>query len=265
MSTCGWTIDTTCVPDWASIPAPVQTLATNLSFALLDRLTAYQFGQCPITVRPCSSRCQGFNGYMTWPVGYPGTQGAGWPWMIPFVDNGVWRNCGCNGGCSCDARCEIDMQGPVAEITEITIDGLVLDPSAYRLDRISGRGAVLVRTDGECWPECQDMNVSSGTGVFTVEYRPGFMLPPDAPYYAGKLAGEFARSCQGQDCNLPAELTRLTRNGVEVTVLDPNEVPEQLLTGQPEVDRWIRSINPRGLRTRARVLSPDVRSPRVVS
>lgn len=267
MSTCGWTIDTTCCPDWATYSPAVQAAATSQAVNLLDRLTAYQFGQCPITVRPCNSRCQGFTGYMTWPVGQPGSNGSGMPWMIPFVDNGIWRNCGCTGGCSCNARCEIDMTGPVAAIVEITIDGVILDPSAYRLDRVPGRGAVLVRTDGDCWPECQDMNVDSGeVGSFTVEYRPGRALPADAPLYVGMLACEFAKACSGGgDCALPQQLQSLSRDGVDLQVVDPSILPEAILTGIAAVDRFVRSVNPSNLRQRARVLSPDLRPQRIVT
>lgn len=265
MTTCGWTVDVSCVPGWDDLTPEQQDTATMLAVTMLDRLTAFQFGQCPVTVRPCSPRCSGFTGYRTWPVGQPGVSGAGSPWMIPYVDNGTWRNCGCNNGCSCRARCEIEMDVPVAEIIEVSIDGAILDPAAYRLDREAGRGPLLVRTDGDCWPECQDMNVTSGVGVFTVEYRPGYPLPQDAPFYAGRLAGEFARACLNQPCALPAQMQSLVRDGVDVQILDPGLVPENILTGLADVDRWVRSVNPANLRQRPRVLSLDQKQPRVVS
>lgn len=266
MSTCGWTVNTTCCPTWADFDLAVQTAATNLAIALLDRLTGFQFGQCPVTVRPCSPRCSGFTGYMTWPVGAPGSNGSGQPWMIPFVDSGTWRNCGCTGGCSCNASCEIDMGVPVAAVTEVTIDGVALDPDAYRLDYVPQRGPVLVRTDGDCFPQCQDMDAASdAVGAFTVTYTPGVALPADAPFYAGMLACQFAKSCMGGDCVLPQELQSLTRTGVELSVIDPSALPENILTGIAEVDRWVRSVNPAALRSRPRVLSPDVRPHRIVT
>lgn len=266
MTACDWVLDTTCVADWDTYTPEQQAAATTLAVSLLDRLTAFQFQQCPVIVRPCSPRCQGWTGYMTWPVNSPASTGTGTAWMIPFVDSGTWRNCGCNGGCNCEARCQIVIGTPVAAITEVMIDGVVLDPSAYRLDRVTGRGAILVRTDGDCWPECQDMNATEGEGVFTVEYAPGAPLPADGPLIAGRLAGEFAKACAGGgDCALPSQLQSLTRDGVDVQVLDPNTLPESILTGVAEVDRWVRSVNPGNLRYRPRVLSPDVRSHRVVS
>lgn len=265
MSTCGWTVDTTCCADWDTFTPEVQAAASTLAVALLDRLTAYSFGQCPVTVRPCSPKCAGFTGYRTWPVGAPGSNGSGQPWIIPYVDNGVWRNCGCAGPCSCEARCQIPLRIPVASIVEVTIDGAILDADAYRVDRVPGRGAFLVRQDGDCWPSCQDMNVAEGVGVFTVEYIPGFPLPADAPYYAGLLACQFAKSCVGGDCVLPNQLQSLTRDGVDLQVVDPSTLPENILTGIAEVDRWVRSVNPANLRTRPRVLSLDQREHRIMS
>lgn len=201
---------------------------------------------------------------MTWPVNAPGSSGSGVPWMVPFVDSGTWRNCGCGGGCSCNARCEITMGVPVVGVTEVTIDGVILAPAAYRVDYVQGRGPVLVRTDGECWPECQDMNVGpDDVGAFTVTYQYGKPVPRSGQIAAGRLACEFAKACVGGDCVLPNELSSLTRNGVEVSVVDPAALPESILTGIAEVDRWVRSVNPANLRYRPRVLSPDVRTHRI--
>lgn len=266
MAPCDWEINTACCPDWATYEAEVQDAAELLATSLLDRLTGYRYNQCPVTVRPCGKPCQGNGGYMTWPVGAPGSSGSGAPWMIPFVDNGVWRNCGCTGGCTCRASCELVIGAPVASVTEVTIDGVELDSSAYRLDHTE-RGAVLVRLDGECFPECQDMDVAvTEVGSFTVTYIPGELLPADGAIYAGMLACQFAKACIGAgDCALPAQLQSLTRDGVSLEMVDPSTIPEAILTGIAEVDRWVRSVNPSNLRQRIRIFSGDVRPHRVIS
>lgn len=251
---CNWALDLSCCPDWNTYEPAVQSAATAWSTYLLWSLTGRQYGPCSRSVRPCGRRCGGDGGYQTWPVGPSSSSGS---WMAPFIDNGTWRNCVCSGGCSCRARCEVVLEGPVAIVDEVLIDGVALDPVAYRVDN----GNILVRTDGECWPECQDMNVGPDeVGAFTVTYQQGIPVPRAGQIAAGKLACQFAKACGGAgDCVLPQELQSLTRNGVEVQVLDPAAVPESILTGIADVDRWVRAVNPANLRAPTRVLSPDLR------
>lgn len=262
MAACDWPIDTTCCPDWATYPAGVQTDATTWATEILDALTGRRFGQCPVNYRPCGPRCLTGFGYLTWPVGSPQSTGAGVPWMTPYIDAGIWRNCGCAGGCSCRASHEIPFPTPVASVTEVRIDGLVLDESAYRLDYYRGI-PVLVRTDGDPWPQCQDMDADANeAGAFVIVYVPGEVLPLAGRIAAGLLACEFAKSCQGQECALPQQLASLSRNGVEVQVVDPATLLDNGKTGVALVDLWVRSVNPSGRSQRSRVLSGDLAGPR---
>lgn len=257
---CAWTLDTGCVPGWDTADPVDRTRATEWATFILDALTGHQFAQCPVTVRPCGSGCGLFNGYTTWPVGSPANGGAG-PWMIPYVLNGVWLNCTCAGSCSCLPACRIDLGVPVAEVTEVKVNGLVVDPSAYQL-----QGAFLVRIDGgECWPSCQDPSVpDTEDGTFAVTYRPGRALPVAGQIAAGKLAGEFLKACAGSACALPAQISSLSRQGVDVEFVDPSTVFENGRTGIPDVDLFITAVNPTGMRRRSRVMSPDVRRGPVV-
>ena len=254
---CLWPIDTTCCPDWDTYTPEVQQRATTLAVAILDGLTGRQFAQCPVNYRPCGPRCAGGGGYMSWPVGTPGVSGAGGLWMIPYVDAGVWRNCSCAGGCSCAARCEVPFPSSVAAVTLVTIDGVELNPDAYRLDSWRGR-PMLVRVDGDCWPTCQDMNVGPNEeGAFVITYQPGRALPMAGQIAAGEYACEIAKACVGADCALPQQLASMTRNGVDIQVVDPTLVAENGLTGLSNVDLWIRSVNPARRAQRSRVASVD--------
>ena len=260
---CFWPVDTTCVGNWASYTPTVQAAASSWATYILWALTGRRFGACQIIVRPCGPKCQGPNGYLTFPVNSGSTSGAGMPWMVPWIDAGIWRNCGCAGGCTCAARCEVKLVGPVVEVESVTVDGIVLSESAYRLDWVGGT-ATLVRTDGLCWPECQDMNVGiTETGSFAITYRRGISVPPSGQIAAGMLAGEFAKSCVGADCALPAQLASLTRNGVQVDVMDPATFIDNGLTGVAMVDMWIRAVNPARKAQRSRVYSSDVPGQRV--
>lgn len=263
MAPCDWPIDTSCCPEWDTFSAEIQANATAWATEILDGLTGRRFSQCAINYRPCGPRCGGSAGYLTWPVGSPSTTGGGMPWMIPYVDSGLWRNCACEGGCSCRARCEVPFPGAVAAVTEVRIDGLVLDPDAYRLDYFRGM-PVLVRIDGDCWPLCQDVALDvTEEGSFVIVYQPGEALPLAGQIAAGEMACEFAKACLGQDCALPQQLASLSRNGVEVQVVDPTSLLENGLTGLANVDLWIRSVNPLRKAQRSRVYSSDINGPRV--
>lgn len=261
---CAWELDTTCCPAWDSFTPETQATAAAWATEILDALTGRRFAQCPVKLRPCGTRCGWYGGYLTWPVGAPSMAGMGNPWMIPFIDGGgVWRNCTCAGACRCRATCEARLPGPVAEILEVMVDGVVLDPSAYRLDDQS----ILVRTDGPCFPECQNMDLAdTEEGTWSVTLRLGEPLPAAGAIAAGRLACEFAKSCAGDaDCALPEQLISLSRNGVQVQVADPQQLLDAGLTGIQEVDLFIRAFNPYKLRSRPRVLSPDIRDPRQVA
>lgn len=259
---CNWTVDTLCVPNWSDVPPAVQTAATQWAVQILWALTGRQYGACSVTLRPCGPRCMGPNGYMAFPVGTGGMTGGMGPWMIPWIDGSVWRNCGCTGGCSCSATCEVALPGPVAVIDEVRVDGVVLNPSAYRLDAVRGI-PVLVRIDGECWPDCQDMDADfDEPGAFAITYQRGRPVPRAGQLAAGELAGEFAKACSGADCALPQQLASLTRNGVDVQVMDPTTFVDAGLTGLSNVDLWIRAVNPRRKAQRARVYSSDFQGPR---
>lgn len=250
---CDWTLNTDCVPDWDTFTPEQQAAGTDLATFVLDAFTGHQFAQCPVTVRPCGERC-GFPAYMTYPVTGFSYSGPG-PWMVPYILDGVWKNCGCAGGCRCAPACRVDLGQPVAEVTEVKVDGLVLDPSAYQLV-----GRWLARTDGgECWPSCQDpATPDTEDHTFAVTFRPGRALPVAGQIAAGKLAGEFARACGGGACALPAQLSSLTRQGSQIELLDPVEVLAAGRTGIREVDLFIESVNPSGLRQPSRVFSPDL-------
>ncbi|MFJ9029814.1 hypothetical protein ACIRQP_15025 [Streptomyces sp. NPDC102274] len=265
MPACDWTLNTSCCPAWSGYDEAVQAAATAWAMGILDSLTGHQFGQCPVTVRPCGPKCANWGGYMTFPVTRDGyLRGNGMPWMLPYIDGaGAWRNCTCAGTCSCRARCEVPLPGPVEAVDEVRVDGLVLDPSAYRVDN----GSLLVRTDGECWPQCQDMGLPvTAEGAFAVTYRRGLPLPPAGQIAAGELACEFAKACAGDSsCALPQQLQSLSRQGINVQVVDPQAVLSEGMTGIANVDLWIRSVNPSGKRQRSRVHSLDMPATRWMS
>lgn len=256
---CDWTLDTTCCPEWATTDPGIQALATSWSSYILWALTGRQFGLCDITVRPCYRRCTP-RSYATFGVWMESPYGSGNGWL-PFVDDvGEWRNCGCCGVCCCGASCEVWLPGPVASVTSVLVDNVAVAPAAYRIDNMD----LLVRQDGSCWPECNNMDVppASTDGTFVVTYKRGKALPVAAEMAVGELACEIAKGCSGGACGIPQQVRSINRAGVSFELVNPSDIFRSGLTGLDNVDKFIRAVNPYGLAQEATVLSPDLVQPR---
>lgn len=247
---CDWIIDPVCGQEyWDTLSAELQTAATDYAVWALWASTGRRYGVCEHTVRPCVAQCCGAD---VW----------GWDWYdgewYPYILNGEWFNCGCLGTCFCKATHEVMLPGPITEIIEVIVDGVVLAPASYRVDN----GNILVRLDGEGWP-VQNLDVDSGVGYFAVTYTRGIVVPAPLAVAAGTLAVEFAKACQNQDCRLPGRATNISRSGVQITLQNVDQLLDHGYTGINEVDTVIRALNPRGLTHRMRVYTPDLEQPRV--
>lgn len=239
---------------------PVKTRALHRAEAYawytLAALTAYRIGVCSTIVRPCALGCAPPGTWMEAPVGGSSSlpiQTIGRS-FTPHMEGGVWVNsCGCAAAdsCSCRSLSEVILPGPVGEIVEVTIDGVILDPTSYRVDN----GSRLVRQDGGIWPSCQDMNAPAGEpGSFTVEYYRGAAPNEITRYAAGVLAAEFYKACSDIKCRLPRGTTSVVRNGVSIE-LEPSLI--ESIASWTEIAPVIEMFNPNKLKSAPRVLSPD--------
>lgn len=253
---CNWDVDPVDLgvcDDWATIPADRQVTALALASSFLWAATGRQFGVCPVTVRPNQPR-GGEAAYQEFAV-MPGTDGLGVPGG-PFLFNGRWYNAGCVSACCGNQACAVVLRGPVASVDEVLVGDDVIPASAYRVD-VTGGAYLLVRTDGLCFPTCQDFRAEEGeVGAFSVTYGLGLPLPLALQVAAAMLACEYAKGLAGGPCKLPAKMTRLSRQGVEVELEPPS--PGDGLTGIREVDDVIASMNPSKRRGPPMVLSPDL-------
>lgn len=250
-ATC-WPFDFSCCPDWDSYSPVIQGHAEALAGMTMRMLTGYQVGGCPVTVRPCLSRCM--EGTWQQAIVPPGS-GV----FSPYINaNGAWVNgCGCVRDCSCTSLCEVRLPPPVGWVGQVTIDGAVLDSSAYRVDNDS----LLVRTDGECWPTCQDMNVDiDEVGSFAVTYLNANLVDKVGAVAGGVLACEFAKACGTGKCRLPSGVTEIVRQGITMTI-DTGLFPG-MRTRISEVDAYLERWNPYGNRQAPTVYSPDFQPPR---
>lgn len=259
LTPCGWAPDPpACCPQWADAAPAEQTRSLNAAVRILYNLTGRQFSRCPQTIRPCRKRCTELRG---------GWEGGQW---VPVLDNGVWTNvrCGCGHehACSCGDVAEVMLPGMLPEPTSVVIDGEPVDLSAFRVD--SGRW--LVRQDGGVFPDCQDLSRPAGEpGTWTVTFEAGTPIPPEANWYAATLACELVKACgdgPNSQCRLPSNIQELHRNGVDIVFASRDRATAKgTLTGLPEVDTWIQSINPAALPWQPRVWSPDLPDDRTVT
>lgn len=144
------------------------------------------------------------------------------------------------------ARNLIELEGPVGDIVSVVNDGVVLDPTTYRVED----GRYLVRADERDWsgPTRDDLEIT---------YFRGYKVDVAGQVVTGVLAEEFLKAVTGgRKCRLPNNLTMVTRSGASYTMsteLFPNNA-----TGITEVDTYVYSINPNMLKVAPAVYSPDL-------
>jgi len=213
----------------------------NLATDLLFTLSGKQFpGTCTETIRPCTTG-----------------QTCFYAWWLRDPDSFPLRVCGCAWTPQRDLG-----KWPVTDVTEVLIDGVVLAPSKYRIDeyrylvRMAGPAPDYVN-DG--WPRCQHLDrPTTEEGTWSVTFEYGLAVSAGAESAVRTLACELVKACTpGTNCELPGRATRVDRQGVSVTLMDPNLLA-QGLTGLYLVDLWLKAVNPDGHRGSARIWSPDL-------
>ena len=252
---CSWdvVVPTEVCSGWNDYPQTTKDMALWLSSTYLWAATGRQYGPCPVTVRPSQANRAEIL-YQTFPVA-PGLSGLGVPGGL-FLFSGRWFNSGCSSACCGDSACAVVLRGPVTAVEEVVVGEDVIPASAYRVD-VTGGTYLLVRIDGQCWPVCQNFSTEPGEeGSFEVTYDLGRTLPEALSIATAMLACEYAKSLNGGACKLPAKMTRLSRQGVEVEVSSPDPIDGR--TGIREVDDVIAALNPSRRQAPPLLLSPDI-------
>lgn len=243
MTACSWPVDyAACGPCDAltSLPATGQAAFEEMATEYLWRWTGRQFGLCEATIRPCRQDCTA--GYSTY-NGRGGVYDGGAP-FTPALIGGQWYNIGCGqcgDQCGCSASRSLVFEKPVYEVSEIEIDGAVLDPAAYRVDNYR----YLVRQDGGEWPYCQDMSLPLGQeGTWAITVQIGSPVPRGGQVAAGKMACELAKAATGaSNCELPQRWQTISRQGVTINAaIDLFEGLDEGKTGVWLIDSWVASV-----------------------
>lgn len=241
--------------------AAVSGMAIEAATEILWERSGRQFGICEMTLRPCRDGCNDLpllalygNWWPTWGEG----SGPGYPY--PAIIGGRWWNLGCgscSGTCSCTELHQAELPYPVVAVSEVKLDGSVLNPTSYRVDD----WRYLVRLDGGRWPECQDMSrPDTEDNTWSVTLTVGQTVPASGEFAAGALALEIARGCLGEACGLPVGITKsVTRQGVVKQLLAENS--SDSIMAIPAVNRFLQTYNP-ARSAAAFIYSIDSPSPR---
>lgn len=235
---------------------PIGLLDDMLAVAtdVLYELSGRRFpGSCQDVVRPCATSARTDD----WRDRYAFADGLG------RIRNGGGCSCAADVYCGCARPPAIQLGVyPVTSIVTVKVDGVTLDASRYRIDDYRW----LVRlsdADGTNpgWPCCQDLTkATTEDDTFEVTFTYGVPPPPAGVTAAARLACELALMCSPETidrCRLPKRVTQITRQGITALVLNPNDFLSDGRTGIYEVDLFVRTYNPNGMRRPAAVWSPD--------
>lgn len=229
-----------CDPD-ALIDPAIRDNALTAANKILYVLSGRQFpGTCEETVRPCRKGSWDCPGWWDWYAG--------------------WGSCGCGASdssrCGCSNLSQIDLgKYPIVDVGSVWVDGVQLAADDYRVDDYR----YLVRLDDEQWPGCQDLTEASHSmpNTFEVTYTWGRDPGEEGRMAAARLACELAKSYSGRACQLPERVQSISRQGVDMVMLDPMEFLENGRTGIYLVDLWLKAVNPSGATMPAAFFTPD--------
>jgi hypothetical protein len=96
---------------------------------------------------------------------------------------------------------------------------------------------------------------TTAAGTMSVEYTRGAALDSLGEFVAGLLANDYLEACNGGECSLPAGVTSLARQGVQIE-FGPEMFPGGR-TGIDAVDVWVESWNPYKVKSPSRIYSVD--------
>lgn len=236
----------------------ISGFALQMATEILWAKSGMRFDACTFTIRPCRTSC--------WGGGFPY---SGWWEMTstypqPALIAGNWYNlvCGtCGDDCSCTPVEQIILPGPVTSIDRVTVDGMTLLSSQYRLDD----WRKLVRIDGGRWPDCNDLNLAdTEVGTWSVQLTYGQPVPIAGRMAVGELAHQLVLACMGDDCCiLPYRIAQLARQGVTISFPDIDSLIAGNRLGLQFADTFLDAYNPYGLRSPSQVYAIDGHRPTI--
>ncbi len=246
----------------SSVFDQVAQSAQSLLFQLSARLFP-GFG-VETSARPCRTSCACpwqvlSRGHIVWrddPYGWYGWGGDWW-------GGSDWPGC--------RPYSEVKLSGyPIVAITQVKINGVVIDPITYRVERDRYLIRQMDPADPNTvlrWPSCQNMDLpDTEEGTFSVSYTFGQNPPQLGIDAAAQLACEFYKQCNGQECRLPQGTTRVARQGLVIEKeafyswgfeKGGRSIPRGWRTSIPLVDAFLNAYNNSGILRRPTFWSPS--------
>jgi hypothetical protein len=221
-------------------------LAIQAATEALWNRTKRQFGLCALTLRPCREECWPSSQWGAWSPYWQNT--GSWSWPFPALVGGQWINmaCGaCGDHCSCATLSQVKLPYPIADVSEVKVDGVALNAAAYRVDDFR----ILVRLDGDDWPRCNDLNLAdTEVGTWSVTATYGHQVPTLGQLAVGQLSNEIYKSCikNGGSCLPAATVQQVTRQGVTKVFFDAETAFKKGKIGLYYPDLFIQTYNPSG-------------------
>jgi hypothetical protein len=142
---------------------------------------------------------------------------------------------------------------PVIEILSVKIDGATINPNQY----VVIKDGLLVRRDGKPWPSYNNLLLDdTQVGTWSVAVKYGVPPPPESRYMAGIYMCELIKAKTGKKCRLPWNTTNVNMGDVSTSYPDPYQFLKDGYTGIPEIDTWIKAVNPYEVREKTTIASP---------
>jgi len=135
---------------------------------------------------------------------------------------------------------------PVQSVAEVRAGGALRDPDTYRLT-----GSRFLEDAWGGWLVCDT------AARLTITYDHGADPPDAGRLAAARLAAELVKAAAGVGSDLPGYITQRVRQGETISYTSAAALFDKGRTGLADVDLWLATVNPSGLRRRSSVWSPD--------
>lgn len=178
--------------------------------------------------------------------------------VYPGVCTDTYRPCGCSCGstrCGCRSMSTFEpRRSPMIDVTAVKVDGVAL---VRGVDWQVLDGRLLHRMGDRSWPCGQNLDrADSEADTWSVTYTFGGEPPAAGRIAAAVLACELLAAWSGGTCRLPKRLQTASGEGWSQVFLDPFAFLDNGVFGVAELDYFVRSVNPDGLRRQGKYLSP---------